>query len=648
MRTTATIVSMTAALVSIATFARAWGLYGGPASFLTVGTIGARWVGVKPAQDTARAIGDTIYLAATVTGKNGSTLLGPNIGWSSDEPRIATVSDDGVVVARAAGTTTIVATVGSLAARSRITVQPVVAFVRIAGDSAVVVPEGGRGRASVRATDARGHVIPQKRAAWVTADSAVAYVDSTGHVVGLVPGRTTITATIDGVTALAPVTVAAVPGSLVLLGGGDQRAREGATLPHPVAVRVLDRRQQPIAGVPVRFRDPTGGGTLEPSIVFTDLDGHARSTWTLAPRPGRQRVQASVDHVDSSLVFVAEAEPSIDNIRILVSGAGQPLTAGSSLAEPLVATLTDSTGLPLVDVPVSWETSNGGTVTPLAPRTDSLGQARAKWTLGKRAGQQEVSLRAGSVGTVPVHPVGVTALPGAPAALGIVRGDAQRARVGASPARPIVLRVADSLGNAVADVKVTLAASAGALAEKELRTDSAGTVTVDWTLGRAAGVQRITARADGVEKPVEVKATATPAPPANVVFADLPADAPAGRRLSDTVWVTVTDGFGNAVPNVPVVFAIRTGALTTARAMTDARGRAATRWTLGAAAGAQTLTATVRGTDVKSARAVRARAAAAKPAAAKAPPAKSAARPAAARPPEGSGTTAPSSPGEPR
>ena len=142
-----------------------------------------------------------------------------------------------------------------------------------------------------------------------------------------------------------------------------------------------------------------------------------------------------------------------------------------------------------------------------------------------------------------------------------------------------------------------------------MRTDSTGHVAVRWTLGRAAGVQRLTARASGIATPLEVTATALPARPAVVAFAELPADAVAGSRLKDTVWVTVTDAFGNPIPKAQVVFTASAGTLTAANVSTDARGRAATRWTLGKAAGSQTVSAVVRGTSVKAARAVRVKAA---------------------------------------
>jgi hypothetical protein len=60
----------------------------------------------------------------------------------------------------------------------------------------------------------------------------------------------------------------------------------------------------------------------------------------------------------------------------------------------------------------------------------------------------------------------------------------------------------------------------------------------------------------------------------------------------------VTDVYGNPVPDVRVNFTVKSGIVTPARAVSDANGRAALTWKLGVKPGEQTLTGTVRGTDV--------------------------------------------------
>src|SRR5687768_1824431 len=129
-------VSTMAALVSILSVARTYGMVGeaGP-STLAIGPLAAAWVGLSPSTLTATSIGDTMHLAATVTNKSGSVLVGSWLQWSSDDTTVATVTPSGTVIARAPGQTTIMLLVGNLIARSRITVKPEPHDVRFVADS---------------------------------------------------------------------------------------------------------------------------------------------------------------------------------------------------------------------------------------------------------------------------------------------------------------------------------------------------------------------------------------------------------------------------------------------------------------------------------------------------------------------------------
>ena len=72
--------------------------------------------------------------------------------------------------------------------------------------------------------------------------------------------------------------------------------------------------------------------------------------------------------------------------------------------------------------------------------------------------------------------------------------------MGAELSRPVVLRVVDSAGNPVADAALTLAISAGSLADSSVRTDSTGKVTVRWHLGREMGAYALSARVTDVDQ----------------------------------------------------------------------------------------------------------------------------------------------------
>jgi hypothetical protein len=60
----------------------------------------------------------------------------------------------------------------------------------------------------------------------------------------------------------------------------------------------------------------------------------------------------------------------------------------------------------------------------------------------------------------------------------------------------------------------------------------------------------------------------------------------------------VTDVYGNPVPDAKVSFSTKFGTVTPARAVSDAKGRAALVWKLGAKGGEQRLLGSVKGTDV--------------------------------------------------
>ena len=63
--------------------------------------------------------------------------------------------------------------------------------------------------------------------------------------------------------------------------------------------------------------------------------------------------------------------------------------------------------------------------------------------------------------------------------------------------------------------------------------------------------------------------------------------------------VDLSDAYGNPVADQPVVFSTKFGTVSPARVMTDARGRAHTRWTPASKVGKRTLVAAVKGTDAR-------------------------------------------------
>src|SRR5205814_5314849 len=129
----------------------------------------------------------SIHYAATVTDKNGSILVGARPVWTTGDSSIATVLQDGSVVARGPGRTMVSVVVGKLVTHSTVIVRQRVASVEVAraqGDSVIVLPEGSELQLVARAMDARGYPIDGLEVVWHIDDNGIAGLDSAGLLTG--------------------------------------------------------------------------------------------------------------------------------------------------------------------------------------------------------------------------------------------------------------------------------------------------------------------------------------------------------------------------------------------------------------------------------------------------------------------------------
>jgi len=593
-----------AALVSIFTALYSYGVIGAAESHQSIGNIGAAWVGLRPAIDTATAIGDTIHYAATVTDKNGSILVGARPVWTTGDSSIAVVLQDGSVVARGPGRTMVSVVVGKLVTHSTIVVRQRVARVevgRASGDSVLVFPEGTQVQLVARPMDSRGFAIEGLETAWHIDDNSVASLDSAGLLTGKSAGRTSIGARIEGVAGKAGVSIVTPASAIALVAGTNQRTLAGKTLPQAVVVRATNKRGSAASGKRVTFRVSDGQGSVEPASAITDADGRARASWTLGADPGRQTLFANVENVDSALAIVAEADPVAANTRVTALAGALTGEAGAQLADSVAIRVTDSTGRVLPDVPVRWTLLDGGSLDSASSRTDSLGVASARWTLAKKTGAQRLRAQVGVGAGLGIAPTTLTAsaLAGAASSIVASAGDNQHAAAGSQLPKAIVFKVVDDNGSGVAGATLTLAPSGGTLSDTSLTTDSLGLARTRWTMGHTAGDYSLAVHVEGVKKLLKVVAKATAATAANLAFDDAPVERKS-REAAKTkkLYAVVTDVYGNPVPDARVNFSAKAGVVTPGRAVSDNRGRAALTWKLGSKAGEQTLRGVVKGTDV--------------------------------------------------
>ena len=372
----------------------------------------------------------------------------------------------------------------------------------------------------------------------------------------------------------------------------------------PVQVQVTSHNGRPVPNASVSFGTDLGEGSADPDSVSTDRNGRARTIWTLGATAGPQELDVVVKGLDSVIRVAAEADPVQRNTRIELVHEIPSATVGTRVSDTTRIRVTDSTGATLDNVPVTWIPLDGGTIETLAPRTGSQGEAWARWTLGPRAGKQHVRVQVGNAHTIPAFTITTIALPDTAASITLVSGGGQSGRVGAVLEKSIVARVTDRSGNPAVGASITVVPRSGSVADSAPVSDSLGRVRFHWTLGRTAGPQELDLTLRGTTLKVTARAAAGSA--ANVALAMLPDSAPAGRALGKPVVATVTDVYGNVVADALVVFTPADGAVSPARVMSDAKGSASTKWTLGRSGGDQTLLVTVRGTSAKTSASVRA------------------------------------------
>lgn len=382
--------------------------------------------------------------------------------------------------------------------------------------------------------------------------------------------------------------------SVTKTGGDAQTGPLGAALPDSIAVRVIDSFSNPVPGVQVTWAPGVGNGAVSPVSSQTNAQGIAKTRWTLGPRLD---VPHEVTAQTGSLAparFTATATLPVSARIVPVAGQGATATVGAALADSIAVRVELASGDPVPGATVTWTvTGGGGSVSPATSTTQADGATRARLTLGTAAGAHVVTA---SVSNLTPAVISVTGTPDVPFTVTKTGGDAQTGVVAEALTQPLTIRVADRYGNAVPNVGVTWASSAGTIVPGGNATDASGHAGATWTLGQASGTQTSTATVTGMV-PAEFTAVARAGPVTSLsVVAGGGQSATAGSALPSLVETHATDRFGNSVSGVTVTFSASDGgSFSPASATTDAGGRAASRWTLGATTGTQTATITSGG-----------------------------------------------------
>ena len=317
----------------------------GTATVTVAQTVSA--VAIAPAADSLVA-GDTLRLAAEATDANGHAVAEAEFVWASGDTAVAVVDATGLVTGVWVGEVEITATASGLVGRATlVVVAPAPTTVAVTPDTVGLVALGDTVGLAAEVRDQLGRVMERESAAWVSGDTLVATVDSTGLVTAAANGAATITAMAGAASGTAVVTVMQSVASVEVSPSADTIA-PGDTL--RLTAKATDANGHVVAGAEftwasgdtaVTVVDATGlvrgirEGTATITVIADGVSGTATVTVSVgsrvtldsgegsAPEGGVVTLGLTVDPVPDSAI----------NVRYTLGADGDPGTSDANRSD---------------------------------------------------------------------------------------------------------------------------------------------------------------------------------------------------------------------------------------------------------------------------------------------------------------------------
>lgn len=503
-----------------------------------------------------------------------------------------------------------------------------------------------------RVQDAAGRPVFGARVDFTTTvagaviNPASAFTNSSGFAQTFVtaptaPGPVTVTAASAGATsATYSLTVPGSGGggggggtslaSIVIDSGNGQVIPEQFLATQPLTVKVLDANGNPAPNVPVTFTITQGKGTILGGIstaVTTDINGKASTTFLASNvDPGFSFQQAtvnaatSVGSVNFTITTVLTTLPNggpaqapaayllkpdlATGGRLIKGGAGEIIKDAIRVQMVITAGAQQGQVIPNVSLTVgpAPDPDEDPAKIPTAscvnnPLTDATGVVSCDLKMGNILGIHAVSVNVG--GLVNTAQVLVQVTVGPPANIAKTNGDAQSGKPGDRLPQSLRVRVTDSAGNPLNNVplKWEVTSGSGTFSNTNNTTDVNGSGQTNLTLGSTPGNVTVKVTAGTGAQAVSTTFTAlinVNVSGITVVSGDAQVVSPS-QAFPQLLTILVTDDKGAPLPNIPVTWAVASGAASLGQTSnsTDATGRASISANAGATPGPVVVTATV-------------------------------------------------------
>ncbi len=351
---------------------------------VTVANVPVASVAVSPVAPNLY-VGGTVQLTATLKDASGTPLSDRAVTWTTSSSAVATVSASGLVTGFAVGAATIRATSEGQSGTAAVTVSSVpVASLGVSPATANVLV-GGTTQLSATPKDAAGNILAGRAVTWTNSNPGIAMVSTTGLVTGVAAGAATITATSEGQSASATISVANVPVASVVISPVTAVVLVGATL--QLTTTLKDAAGNVLSGRSVTWASST------PAVATVTATGLVTGAGA-----GAVTITATSEGKTGSAAVTVNLVP-VASVSVSPASAGIPLGQWVQLT----ATLLDANGMPLSGRSITWASSapavaavsTGGLVTGVAS-----GAATITATSEGKSGTAAVTVTAGS----PVQP----------------------------------------------------------------------------------------------------------------------------------------------------------------------------------------------------------------------------------------------------
>ncbi len=191
---------------------------------------------LQPPALSITSINDTVRLSVTARNDLGNLIPSGQVSWSSTVTTVATVDANGNVASIDIGTARIIATSGSLADTTIVTVTNNPATIAIAPDTVRLTSLGDSIAPPATLTNSRGVALPRTAATWSSDDPTIARVSASGVITARDTGTTIVRATSGLASDAVVVVVTNAPAMLTFSTARDTLTAAGQTVSYSVAV----------------------------------------------------------------------------------------------------------------------------------------------------------------------------------------------------------------------------------------------------------------------------------------------------------------------------------------------------------------------------------------------------------------------------